>query len=418
MSPLWRFLFIPVLCLAQEERLRLKPLLEEALRNNPDILAAQKGLEASRQRPSQASSLPETMLSLGYTSNGSPRPLAGIGMEPTANAGFMVTQEFPFPGKRKLRGELAQRESEAEFQRYQQAQLRVVAKVKEAYHRLHHAWEIIELLEEHRDVLRKFLRIAEARYAAGKAMQQDVLQAQTRISILEVRIEKERLDRLNRENDLYTLLNRRDRTERLPRPPHITGGQFKLDLEKLTGQARLNAPMLIEEEKNIQRSETALNLARKDIYPDYAISGGYFNMGQMPDMYQFRVDFKLPASLFRKQRAMVAEQSHMLTGARRSYEASLQRLLGEIRAEYMAAQSATRLMELYTKTIGPQTNLTLESSLTAYEAGQVDFLNVLMNLVSLLETEENYHMEMLMFHMSLVRLEELTGLHLIDEEVL
>jgi len=34
------------------------------------------------------------------------------------------------------------------------------------------------------------------------------------------------------------------------------------------------------------------------------------------------------------------------------------------------------------------------------------------------ETEENYHMEMLQFHLSLVTLEELTGLRLIDEEVL
>ncbi|MBK5290818.1 MAG: TolC family protein [Acidobacteriia bacterium] len=401
----------------QGERLRLMPLLEEALAANPEIQAARRRYEASRQRPSQASSLPETMLSLGYSSNGSPLPGAGIGVEPTSNAGFMVTQEFLFPGKRKLLGDMSKRESEAEFQRYQQQQLLVVARVKEAYHRLNHNWEVIELIESYRDLLRRFLKISEVRYSVGKAEQQDVLKAQTQISILETRLERERLDQHMRESELQALLNRSSATP-LPRPAAIRGGQFHLNIEDLVKQARAASPMLLEEEKMIQRGETALHLARKDVYPDYAVSGGYFNMGRMPDMYQFKVDFKLPTSFFRKQRAMVAEESHQLAASRKSYESAYQRVLNEIRQSYLMAQSSYRLMELYSKTVGPQANLTVESSVVSYEAGKVDFLNVLMNMITALETEENYHMEMLQFHLSLVKLEQLTGLRLIEEEVL
>ncbi len=401
----------------QSDRLRLIPLLDEALAANPDIQSARRRYEASRHRPSQVSSLPETMLSLGYTSNGSPLPGRGLGIEPTSNAGFMVTQEFPFPGKRKLRGDVSQRESEAEFQRYQQQQLLVVARVKEAYHRLHHAWEIIDLLEANRDLLRRFLKISEARYAAGKAEQQDVLKAQTQISILETRLERDRMDQRIRESELQALLNRSG-TAAFPRPVDISAGEFKLNVEALVKQAREASPMLLEEEKMIQRGESALNLARKDVYPDYAVSGGYFNMGRMADMYQVRVDFKLPTSYFRKQRAMVAEESHQLAASRKSYEGAYQRVVNEIRQSYLTAQSSFRLMELYAKTVGPQANLTMESSLVSYEAGKVDFLNVLMNLITVLETEVNYHMEMLEFHLSLVKLEQLTGLRLIEEEVL
>jgi cobalt-zinc-cadmium efflux system outer membrane protein len=414
---IWLLLAMASIMWGQEERLRLRELLAEALDRNPEILAAQKRFEAMRQRPDQASSLPETMFSLGYTSNGSPRPFANLGIEPTSNAGFMVTQEFPFPGKRKLRGDIAKREAEAEFERYQQAQLSVVSRVKFAYHRLHHAWEVIDILESQRDLLRRFMKISEARYAVGKAEQQDVLKAQTQISILEARLEKQRLDLRTRESELHAVLNRME-VKPLPRPADIEPGVFKLRLEDLIQQARLASPMLHEEEKMIQRSETALNLARKDVYPDYALSGGYFNMGRMPDMYQFRVDFKLPTSFFRKQRAMVTEETHQLIASRKSYEAAQQRLLAEIREAYLMAQSSAKLMELYGRTIGPQANLTLESSVVAYEAGKVDFLNVLMGLISVLETEENYHMEMLQFHLALVRLEELTGLRLIEEQVL
>ncbi len=56
------------------ESLKLADLVDEALRNNREILAAQKRYEAARQRPSQASSLPDPMFSPGYTSNGNPLP--------------------------------------------------------------------------------------------------------------------------------------------------------------------------------------------------------------------------------------------------------------------------------------------------------------------------------------------------------
>ena len=68
----------------------LPSLVEEALRNNREILAAQKRYEAARQRPSQASSLPDPTVSVGYTSNGGPWPVAGIGHEATSNAGLTV----------------------------------------------------------------------------------------------------------------------------------------------------------------------------------------------------------------------------------------------------------------------------------------------------------------------------------------
>jgi len=41
-------------------------------------------------------------------------------------------------------------------------------------------------------------------------------------------------------------------------------------------QVRENAPVLRREQKLVERTELALNLARKDYYPDYTVSGGYY----------------------------------------------------------------------------------------------------------------------------------------------
>ncbi len=393
--------------------LTLAPLLAEALARNPEVLAAQSRYEAARQRPDQAASLPDPVFSLGYAANGSPRPFAGLGVEPTSNAGFMLSQELPFPGKRKLRGEVAQREAEAGRQDWLQAQLSVVARVKQAFHELHHAWEVIELMERQRELLRKFLRITEARYAAGRAAQQDVLQAQTQLSILEIRIGKMEQEKRSREAELNALRSSPPDAP-LGRPEPAPSRRLPIGLEELTRQAREHSPLLAREEKMIQRAELAVNLARKDYYPDYTVSAGYFHMGRMPDMYQLRVDFKLPAQFWRKQRAGVAEQVHQLGAARHSLVAAGQALMFRIRDEHLIAESSARLMEIYTTTVLPQASLALESAIPAYEAGRVEFLTLLTGFLTVLDYQEKFHEEMLRYQVALARLEEMTGIPLTE----
>ena len=170
-------------------------LVQEALRNNREILAAQKKVEALRQRPARASSLPDPTLSLGWTSNGGPWPGAGLGIDATSNIGVMVSQEVPAPGKRKLRGEIADEEAAAAFNEYLATRLKVVSRLKQAYHELHHAAVAIGFVDRYQELLNDMLRISEARYAVGRGAQQDILRAQTQLAIFEterVRFEQER----------------------------------------------------------------------------------------------------------------------------------------------------------------------------------------------------------------------------------
>jgi len=395
----------------QEERLRLDDLVTEALRNNPEVLAAQKRYEAARQRPAQESSLPDPMLSLGYTSVGSPRPFAGIGVEPAANAGLMVSQEFPFPGKRKLRGDVARKEAGADFELYQATQLNVVSRLKQAYYRLYYAYAARDVLERNKELLRKLLRITEARYSVGRAAQQDIFKAQTELSILETRLVNLAREREAREAEINSLLNRPPGSP-LARPAEVQPKDTIIALEELYAAARENSPMLRRDQKMIERTELALNLARKDYYPDYVLSGGYFNQAGMADMWQFRVDFKLPAYFWRKQRAAVTERAQSLSQSRRTYESTNQALHFRIKDDYLMATTSNRLMKLYGQTVIPQASLALESSLATYETGTVDFLSVLTNYVTVVEYEMNYYEELQNYYVALSRLEEMTGLPL------
>jgi outer membrane protein TolC len=395
------------------ETLRVTDLVAEALRNNPEILAAQKRYEAACQRPSQESSLPDPVLSLGYASSGSPRPFAGLGVEPTSNAGVMISQEFPFPGKRKLRGEIAGKEAEAEFQDYQAAQLSVIARIKQAFHRLHHTYELIDVLRQNRDLLRQILGVTEAQYSVGKAPQQDVFKVQVQLSILETRILRMEQEKRSTEAEINSLVARPAGSP-LGRPDDIDPGPLTVTLDDLFAAARENSPVLLRTEKAIQKAELAFNLARKDYYPDYTLSAGYFNMGRMPDMYQFRIDFKLPPWSFRKQRAEVTEQAASVSQARHDFEAADEDVHYRIQNEFLTAQTSEKLMRMYQDTVLPQVDLAVQSSLASYETGNVDFLSVLANLMTKFEYEQSYHEEFMSYQLALVRLEELTGKKLID----
>jgi outer membrane protein TolC len=247
----------------------------------------------------------------------------------------------------------------------------------------------------------------------GRAAQQDVFKAQTQVSILETRLVKLEQERNSAEAEINSLLNRAAGTP-LPRPEDLKPKEFTHSLNELYDSERAESPMLRRDQKMIERTELALNLARKDYYPDYTVTAGYFNQGGMAPMYMARVDFKLPAYFWRKQRAGVAEQASSEVQARRTYEATDQGLRFRIKDDYLMAQASWKLMELYGKTVVPQASLALESSLSTYETGTVDFLSVLSNFSMVLDYEVSYYEELANYYQALSRLEEMTALKLTD----
>ncbi|MBZ5604037.1 MAG: TolC family protein [Acidobacteriia bacterium] len=404
--------FLLVASVVAQPSLDLKDLTAEALSNNREILVAQKRYEAARQRPRQAGALPDPMFSVGYSSNGNPLPGAGLGSNPTSNIGFSVTQSIPYPGKRELRENVANKEAAAELEQYQLVQLNVIARLKQAFFRLQHSYAAHEVMDRNREVLRQLLKVTEARYSVGKAAQQDIFKTQTQLSVIEVKVLQLEQEHEAAEAEILSLLDRPPGTViSRPEEPHI--GDFTVTLEELYTHALSEAPTLRREQKMIERAELAVNLAHKDYHPDYAVTGGYYNQGSMSPMYTFRLDLNVPLFVSRKLRPAVTEQMDNLAAARHSYEATEQTIHARIRQDYTMARTSLDLMKLYRETVIPQAKLAIESSLASYETGAVDFLSVLTNYMAVVDFEMEYHEEMQKYHIALTRLEEATGLALI-----
>jgi outer membrane protein TolC len=97
----------------------LSDLLAEADQNNPQIQAARQGWQATKQIPSQVSTLPDPQFNLQQVNVGSPRPFAGYTNSDFAYLGLGVSQDFPYPGKLRLKGAIAKRDADIVQQQYE-----------------------------------------------------------------------------------------------------------------------------------------------------------------------------------------------------------------------------------------------------------------------------------------------------------
>ena len=133
---------------SQQTATSLAKLVEEAEKNSPRILAAEHGWQAATHEAVQMSALPDTQFSVQHFSVGSPRPFAGYSNSDFAYIGVGVSQEIPYPGKRGLRAQVADRLADSSRADAESVRRQVTGQLKATYFRL-------AFLQQTLDVLRR-----------------------------------------------------------------------------------------------------------------------------------------------------------------------------------------------------------------------------------------------------------------------
>jgi outer membrane protein TolC len=376
--------------------LELSRLMREALEHNPDIQAAQQRWDASQAVIPQVKTLPDPMLNFGY--------------EKVLDREWRygVSQELPFPGKLRLRGEVAAREAERTEQEYLAVPLHVLARLKEAFYDLAFVHTSIDIVERNKLVLVDFERTAQARYAVGKGVQQDVFRAQTEISRLLARLAILEQQKVSLRADLNRLVNRPP-ADPLGRPQPIQVTRLQRSLSDLNALIDA-APLLKAQVKGVERGDQTIALARREYFPDFAIGvSGIHNDTMQKDGYEVMLGIKVPLYYATKQRAAVREALAGREAARQDLQAVRQEILFRIQDNFVQAQRAEQLITILKDAIIPQARLTLESAQAGYAVGTIDFLTLLSSLLTLQENELELHGEITEHEKAVARIEEVIG---------
>jgi outer membrane protein TolC len=384
-----------------DDRINLQSLIEEISARSPEIKAARERWEAAKAVVPQVQTLPDPRLQLGYQRMPMTDPLQG----PMYGFG----QEIPFPGKLRLKGEVAQSEVERLEQEFNATRLRLIASLKEAYFNLHLIHKSTEIVEKNKVLLMQFEKTAKARYSVGQAAQQDVFRAQVEISRV--------LDRLavldQQKESLHAAINRlvnRPPSGPLGTPEEIHTTILTIPLQELSRRADEFSPALQATAKSIERSEQSVSLAKRQYYPDFDVTAlGLRNDRTNDNGYQVMVGIKIPLFYETKQKEGVREARASLEGAREDFTATRQDLLFQVKDGFVQAQRAERLITLLRDAIIPQATLGLQAAQAGYAVGKVDFLTLLNSLLTLQESQLELHSEMVSHERAVARLEAVTG---------
>ncbi len=390
--------------------LRLEDLVAAALRANPEIRAAELRVEALDARVPQAKALPDPTVSVGWM--GKPAPFVVNSAAAMSYRGVSAMETFPFPGKLKLQGEIADRESRAAWWDYEAARRRVGSQVKVAYYQYAYDDQALGIVENSRTLFEKLTKIAETRYEAGKGLQQDVLKGQLELSELLEQITLLEEERQTAAARINTLLNRDPQTP-LPPPAALAQGKLAYTLPELYQLASRNDTGIQQDQRMIERDRDAVALARKSYDPDFSVGYDFQRMPGGPNLYGAQVGINIPIFYKSKQREEVVEASRNLSSdtslqANRATEVNYL-----VKEQYVAAEQAAKLAVIYSQAIVPQSSETLESSELAYETGKVDFLTMLDNFIHLLDYQIHYDRQISDYQIALARLEPLVGVELV-----
>ena len=389
------------------ENLELQPLIDEALKNSPEVIASEARADAARFRIPQAKSLPDPMFMVGYQNEGFDRYSYG---ETLMSAWmFSASQLFPFPGKLGLREEFASKDAETFGDLHVSTRLRVSAKVKELYYDLLLAYKDLELVRAKTALFSQIEDAALARYSSGKGSQQEVLMAQAEKYML---LEKEEMFR-QKIQSTEAMLNTtvgRDVNAPLGRPVEPAYRPYEESMDRLLMIAYERSPEIKAKERMVAASRVKVLLAKKEYYPDFTVSAEYDRKGgPFMDMWALRTSVNIPLYYKTKQRQGVFEAEALQVGAKNDLEATKLLIASGIRDNYSMVRTAEKLMDLYKDGLIPKTYQDFDSALSGYVTGRVDALTVISRLKALLEYETLYWGQFSEREKAIARIEAVAG---------
>jgi outer membrane protein TolC len=385
----------------------LKDLIREAEQNSPEISVAESGYKAATYVAREVSALPDTQVSVQQFSVGSPRPFAGYTNSDFAYVGLGASQEIPYPGKRGLRGQVAIREADVRRVQIESVRRMVTDRLKSAYFRLSYLQQTLFVLERNGQLLKDVEQIVESRYRVGQGNQQEILKAQLQSTkiLQEITMHHREVGQL--EAQLKQLLNRPQESADIQTEP-LAVRSLTYSAADLLSLIRQENPDVQAQRAMLAKTESQVELARKEFRPDFAVQYMYQNTDRkFRDYYMAGFSITLPNR--DRRRAELAEAEAIRDQAHKQLEAEMQQRLAEVQNQYVVARTSAEQLKIYKEGLLPQSNATYQSALAAYQANRQDFETLLASFMDVLNLEIEYQRELADHEVALARLEMLTG---------
>ncbi len=388
----------------------LPDYLAYAALNNPGLEAAFNEWKAAVERVPQVKALPDPRFTYRYYIR---EVETRVGPQ---RQSFGLSQTFPWFEKLALRGDVAAEEARAARQRYEDRKLRLFYRVKDAWYEYYYLRRAIDVVEENRDLLKYLEGVARVRYKVAAAGHPDVIRAQVELGKLDDRVRTLQDLRGPIVARLNAALNRPVKTP-LPWPTSAPLEVVEATDDQMLTWLREASPELKALDYEVASHSRAIDLARKDYFPDVTLAVDYIDtreaiLAGTPDSGKdpvvVGVSVNLPVWLH-KYAAGVREAEARYWAALKAKADRENTLSSDLKMVLYRFRDAERKVDLYRDTLVPKARQSLKATEAAFRAAEATFTDLVDAERVLLEFELSHERALASHAQRLAELEALIG---------
>ncbi len=384
-----------------QQVLTLKDFLAKVERNNPEILAGQKEVQAKDAMYRASGAWEDPMLDVDLSRMPADYPAPGssniIVQDKLLGRIFGVSQKLPYFGTLNLKKKIAGQEKlETEFG-LKQTTLERLSEAKKVYYEWAQTLQEKALLEQAEDIWRKLVSFTQTRYAQAEGSHHEYLRAQ----VEQKKIESEKLELEEKLTKVEAMLS------------YLTGENFGAESLRAEALSEVLAPSLPKDwlvesalyrnpeigmlSAREEKARFEKNLAAKQYYPDFVV-GAYYNKGmidpfhldRLMNVYGGKLSLRLPLFSWTTRSKEVQGKSleiERFKFLRKNIENQKRTEVAMFSAEIERLEKQVRL---YKDELMPRARFLVEESQTAYTVGKLSFPDFSETQLGQIELERKY----------------------------
>lgn len=390
----------------------LSDLIDEGLKQNKEIQNLENQVQSLKELIPFAGSLPDPRIGIGALNV--PTDTFSFNQEPMTQKQVFIAQKVPWFEKLSLRSQRQVTVADRQYWILQARKFELARRIAVAYYELGYVSMGLEINGRLTELVEQLRKVAESRYATGKGLQQDVLEAHVELTkLLDERVSLER-DSRNLEDRINELLNR-DRFSPVTPPGRLDYPALTLDVGALQEQSLKQNPQLAVRQAEVDQAGVDIELARKDYYPDMDFKVAYGQRGEdmtgrnLPDLLSGSVVVNVPLWYKTRQDKQLAATLKGLAAAKDGYRNLLETLPHQVNALATDIGKFQENYRLYTDALLPQAEQWAKSSLAAYQVRELEFDTMIKSQLQVLRLELQSDRYLVNIYQKRAELEEILG---------
>ncbi len=398
--------------LASSNNSGLSALIDEALKNSPDLKASVHKAEQLKSLILPSGSYDDPTLS--YEIMNLPVDTYSYKQTPMTGKKLSLSQKIPFPGKLTKKKSMARLIAKAATHDVQQKQYEIILNVKKAFYKLFLEIKNKQVLGAQKKLIKQLIVSARAKYTLGQIPQAEVINFQMEEADLISKILiSERKIRVEKSNLASVIGRNTNIVEAHPHQIVKTYLLFKnIKFQSIKDRALKNSHQIRTLEFNHQSASEGLSLAQLQYYPDFALKASYTSREANPidngtDFTSMMVSVKLPLLFFQKQSNNIKAAHSHLGRSTSLLNSKKIRVSNKVHNIYYELEESFKTLTLLEDTLLPLSKQAVRTGKSAYLGGRVDYATFLGSIRKRFSTEFRFYSALTHYETLIAELETL-----------